>query len=389
MEKKIGAIVTGGDFQGLGVIRSLGEKGIPIVLIDPEYCIAKYSRYVTKCFKGPSPFNEKEYIQYLINLIKKEKLYDWIIFPNSDQIVYVISKNKDVLSRFIKVPVPPIDTIKKVYDKKITYKTCAINNIPIPKTYFSKSITEILDYEFNYPIVLKPSIRDHFYSKVKKKAYRINNQDELKSVYNEVNKIIDSEEILIQELIDGGPKNLYSFCPYFKDGKVIASVTARRSRQHPMDFGHATTFAEVVELPILEELAVKFLSIINYQGICEVEFMYDEKTEQFKLIEVNPRVWGWHTLAIASGADLPYLLFLDETGKKLPDIKTKKQMKWIRLTTDSVTVIKEIFHRRLKITDYIKSLRGKKEFAVFSLKDPLPFFIELIIIPYLWKKRGF
>ena len=64
-------------------------------------------------------------------------------------------------------------------------------------------------------------------------------------------------------------------------------------------------------------------------------------------------------------------------------------MKWIRLITDVPTVLSEIIKGRLKIGDYLKSMKGKKEFAVFALNDPLPFFAELALLPYLWVKRGF
>jgi len=37
----------------------------------------------------------------------------------------------------------------------------------------------------------------------------------------------------------------------------------------------------------------------------------------------------------------------------------------------------------------LDSLKGEREFAVLSLKDPLPFVIELLLLPYLWRKRGF
>jgi predicted ATP-grasp superfamily ATP-dependent carboligase len=237
--------------------------------------------------------------------------------------------------------------------------------------------------------VVKPAIRDHFYNKVKKKAYKVENQQQLIEVYNFVNSIIDSSEILVQEFLNGGPKNLYSFCPFYKKGEIKASITARRFRQHPMDFGHATTFAETVQIPELEYFAAKFLKEIDYYGICEVEFMYDHSENVYKLIEVNPRVWGWHSLAIAAGADLPYLLYLDLTGGKSLISEIKSNLKWVRLTTDSATVAKEILKGRLNLFDYIRSLSGKKSFAVFSWNDPLPFFTEIFLIPYLWKKRGF
>ncbi len=66
-----------------------------------------------------------------------------------------------------------------------------------------------------------------------------------------------------------------------------------------------------------------------------------------------------------------------------------ENMKWFRLTTDIPIVAGEILKGRLRLRDYLRSCRGKKTFAVFSVRDPLPFLAELVMLPYLWKKRGF
>ncbi len=39
-----GAVVVGGDFNGLGIVRSLGRRGIPVCVIDDERSIARHSR---------------------------------------------------------------------------------------------------------------------------------------------------------------------------------------------------------------------------------------------------------------------------------------------------------------------------------------------------------
>ena len=204
-----------------------------------------------------------------------------------------------------------------------------------------------------------------------------------------MSKIIDPSEILIQEFIAGGPKHLYSFCPFFKDGEIITSIMARRSRQHPMDFGHASTYAELVDISEMKEHAKKFLNLIGYYGIGEVEFMHDPKDESYKLIELNPRIWGWHSLAIAAGVDLPYLLYKDMTGEKIEPPTKLRNVKWVRLVTDLPTVITEILKKNMKLSDYINSMKGEKEFAVFCKDDPIPFFVEIAMVPYLWIKRGF
>ena len=391
MQKKVGALITGGDFQALGVLRTLARKNIPIIMLDCDYCIGKYSKYKKKFFKSPKPSDAQLYVDFLIELAQKENIHKdrWVIFPNSDEIVQVLSKYKSVLEEYYRVPTPGWEIIRNVYIKKNTYQLAEKNGIPIPVTYYPESVQDLEELNLDYPAVIKPSIRDNFYNKVKIKAFRVNCKDELIKTFKYVCSIIEPSEVLVQEFIPGGPHHLYSFCPFFKNGQVFTCIMARRSRQHPMDFGHASTFAELVDIPELHKLAEKFLALINYYGIAEVEFMQDPRNGNFKLIEVNPRVWGWHSIAIASGVDLPYLLYQDMIGEKLDVRLPLNHVKWIRLMTDVPTVLSEIIKGHLKVGDYLKSMKGKKEYAVFSLNDPLPFLAEIILFPYLWMKRGF
>ncbi len=389
MIEKIGVVITGGDFQALGAIRTLARKSIPIIMLDSQNCISRYSRFKTKFFRAPPLSDKDSYVNFLIDLAGKERIEGWVIFPNSDEAVYVLSKNKDILKEYYKIPIPSWEVIRNVYIKKNTYQVAEKNGIPIPKTYYPEDLEELLKLDLQFPMVIKPSIRDNFYNKVKIKAFRVNNREELEKTYQLVCSIIDPSEVLVQEFIKGGPNRLYSFCPFFKEGKVIASIMARRTRQHPMDFGHASTFAELVEIPEMKQISERFLNLISYYGIGEVEFMHDPRDGKYKLIELNPRIWGWHTLAIAAGVDLPYILYQDMIGQKIRTPSPLKDMKWVRLGTDVPTVFTEIVKGNMKIADYIASMRGKKEFAVFCLDDPLPFFAEIVISPYLFKKRGF
>lgn len=389
MENRPGAVITGGDFQGLGVLRTLARKGIPIILLDADYCIAKYSRYKKKFIKSPSPGHAEAYVTFLIEVAAKERINGWVIFPNSDEVVYVVSRYKEILEKYYRIATPCWEVIRNVYIKKETYEVAKENGIAIPTMYNTNSLEELLESDLQYPLVMKPSIRDHFYNKTKIKAYRINNREEVIKTYQKMRSVIDRGEILAQDFIPGGPKNLYSFCPFFKNGMVVTGITGRRARQHPMDFGHASTYVELVDIPELRNISEKFLGLINFYGIGEVEFMQDPRDHQYKLIEVNPRVWGWHTLAIAAGVDLPYLLYQDMVGEEIEIPGSIKQIKWVRLTTDLPTVFLEIIKGRMKISEYMTTMKGKMQDAVLSANDPLPFIAEVLMTPYLWGKRGF
>lgn len=389
MKDRTGAVITGGDFQGLGVLRTLAKKNIPVALIDSDHCIGRFSRYKKRFFRSPCPSQEEAYVEFLIRLAKTQGVLGWVIFPNSDETVYVLSRNRNVLQEYYRIPTPDWEVIRKVYVKKETYQLAEKHGIPAPRTRCPEGIAGLLNGDLQFPVVVKPSIRDRYYSKVRKKAYLAKDTGELLSIFSRVCRFIPPSEVLVQEFIRGGPKHLYSFCPFFKDGKSVAAVMARRTRQHPMDFGHATTFAEIVHIPELQKIAEKFLGLIGYSGIAEVEFMLDKRDGRFKLIEVNPRVWGWHSLAIEAGVDLPYYQYQDLIGEKIYAGTPAESLKWVRLLTDTPTVFLEVMKGNMKLREYFSSMKGNLSDAVLCLDDPLPFFVEVLMLPYLWAKRGF
>ena len=46
-DRIVGAVVVGGDYQGLGIVRSLGRRGVPVCAVDDEMSISRFSKYST------------------------------------------------------------------------------------------------------------------------------------------------------------------------------------------------------------------------------------------------------------------------------------------------------------------------------------------------------
>jgi len=204
-----------------------------------------------------------------------------------------------------------------------------------------------------------------------------------------MSSIIDRTEIMVQEIIGGGPKNLYSFCSLFSNGEVKAKIMGVRLRQHPMDFGSSSTYVITCNVPQLEELSAQILRKMNYYGLSEVEFMFDERDNTYKLIDINPRTWAWHTLGAKAGVNFSALLFRDMHNDSVQLDSFETGVTWIREVSDVPTALMEIVKQRLNVIEYLRTLRGKKELAVFSRRDPLPFVAELFWAPYILCKRGF
>lgn len=383
-------LVIGGDFQSVGVMRALDEADIPCFLLQTEPGVARYSRHATRCQRKFDLLTHPDSVGFLLGLADAQQLSGWVIACVNDETVEFLARNHDRLSRSYVLPVPDWEVTRDFYEKDRAYALAQSVGVPIPTMYRCESLDDLVEQDPTYPLVLKPSFKKNYYDKTNEKAVLVKDQGELVAQYKAMNHLIPTSQMVVQEFLGGGTKNLYSFAAVFDGQDVVAGVSALRLRQHPMDFGHATTYAEVRDMPILEEQATKFLRALGgYRGVAEVEFMYDDRSGQYKFIEMNGRFWGWHTLTCAAGLNYPesfYRTLLKiETQRRSPNLNAK----WMRILTDTPTVLREVLKGRMSILDYARSLRGPKSYAIWSWRDPMPFLVELIMAPYLWWRKGF
>jgi predicted ATP-grasp superfamily ATP-dependent carboligase len=312
----------------------------------------------------------------------------WVLFPTRDELVATLSRHKSALSEVFRVPTPDWDAIQWVWNKRNTYRLAWELNIPIPETWFPDTLADMDEITTPFPLALKPGVKENFFYATKAKAWRANTRIQLRQLFTRARELTRPGEILVQDLIPGNGKNQFAYCAFFKDGKAVGSIVSQRLRQHPREFGRASTYVETVDLPVLESLAERFLRAINYYGLVEVEFKLDPRDQQYKLLDVNARTWGYHTLGPSAGVDFPEMLYLDQLGRTPEPSRGKPGLSWIRLLTDIPTGILEVSGRHLRLRDYLESLRNFHTEAVFSKEDPLPGVAECFLFPYLLLKRG-
>ncbi len=384
-----GAMIIGGDFQALGIVRNLAELDIPIYVLYSGFCITRFSRLIKEFIKCPPLSDNETFADFLVQLAQRKRLERTVIFPNNDATVCLLAKHRAKLERHYLIPIPEWETTRFAYDKVLTYRLAEEVGVPFPNTFFPGNEADLNRMGLEFPVILKPAVMAHFYPVTGLKAICVKNNEELIRGYRYMSSVVGKSEIMVQEIIGGGPKNLYSFCSLFVEGTVKGKIMAVRLRQHPMDFGSSSTYVVTCHVPELEELATRMLRKINYYGLSEVEFMFDERDGTFKLLEINARTWGWHSLGAKAGVNFSSLLFRDLHNDPVCLDSYELGVKWIRELADLPVAVSEIFKRRLTVGDYLRSLRGKKEWAVFSPGDPLPFIAELFWMPYMWAKRGF
>ena len=232
-------------------------------------------------------------------------------------------------------------------------------------------------------------MKENFFYATGAKAWRVCNPDELHRMFALAAKQIRPEEILVQEIIPGDGNHQFSYCAFFREGAVHSCLVAQRWRQHPHEFGRAATYVESTAQPAIEEFSERFLKAIDYYGLVEIEYKQDPRDGQYKLLDVNARTWGFHSIGLAAGVDFPYFLFADQLGHHVEPCRGEVGVGWLRLITDVPTVMRDFLHRRITTSQYWNSLCRTRAESVFCRSDPFPAVAEFAMLPYLVAKKYF
>src|SRR5262250_3265697 len=134
MNETTGALVIGGNLNGLTIARSLGRRGIPVwVQSPPNIKLASFSRYTQRSLPCSIADCESQ-VGYLLELAERHELNHWVLFPTSDESAALLSKFHTTLSRRFLVSTPTWDILRWAYDKRLTYQLAAEQQVDCPLT---------------------------------------------------------------------------------------------------------------------------------------------------------------------------------------------------------------------------------------------------------------
>jgi D-aspartate ligase len=389
MTETIGALVLGGNLNGLSIARSLGRHGVPVWVTTPaDVKLASYSRYTLRTLPWPNEEYETQ-AEYLLKLAAQYQLDRWVLFPTSDESAALLSKFHATLSRRFRVSTPPWNVLRWAYDKRLTYQLAAEEHVDHPLTICPTTEADLETCGCAFPAILKPATHATVNRFTTDKAWRVANRQELLARYREARELIPTDLILLQELIPGGGESQFSYVALCRDGQPIASLTARRTRQYPIDFGYSSSFVETFEIPEIVAPSQRLLAAIQYTGLVEVEYKFDARNGRYNLLDINPRLWTWSALGGRAGLDFPYLLWQTMVGTPVPEQTGRTGVRWVRMSTDVPAAIHEMLRGRLSLGAYLRSLRSPLEFALMAADDPLPGLLDLPLFAYKKFHRGY
>jgi predicted ATP-grasp superfamily ATP-dependent carboligase len=349
-----------------------------------EHNLAALSRYASRVVHWPEGADDAA---FLLRLAEREKLHGWLLVPTADETVGLVARSHDALATRYTLTTPPWETLEQVCDKLALHRLAQSLDIDQPWTFCPRNLQELEKFDCQFPVILKPARREASNPFTSAKAWMVNNRQELLARYREATGFLPGELVMVQEIVPGGGEAQFSYAALCCDGRELAAVAARRTRQFPSDFGRASTFVETIYDPGLRAPAMRLLAAVRMTGLVEVEFKRDP-SGRYRLLDVNPRVWGWHTLGARAGVDFPYLLWLLAQGEPLPQVQAAPGVSWMRLSTDFPVALQQLLRGTLSWKAYIKCFFGAQDSPIFAGDDPLPGLLEVPLLTYLVARRA-
>ena len=356
------------------IVLSLGRRGIDVHVGDAApFAMSRFSRYCKSFTRLPEFFIEPErYFRETCRALKKTG--SKVLMPGHED-VGIFSKRRDELPSDVHVALPEWDSYQIAEDKFAVLDLAEKTGCPVPDTMEIGSIQELENFaeSSDWPVVIKTRIGNSAKGVriARSSKELVQKFEELVQTYN----LPKNRWPVVQEFLPGDAAGV---CLAYNRGRCIASFAERYLRcKEPGKFG-TSTLRETYDNHQLINNAIGVMDKLKWHGVAHLDFVAD-KTGQFKLIEINPRLWGALALALFSGIDFPYLWYLTAINRSNPESvelqKRKIKCRW--LIGDCLALFELVKRARFAEAAQLIVPQRNCYHDDFTLRDPLPLLFEI------------
>ncbi len=347
--------------NGLAAIRSLGRQGLRVLAVDHRpFALGFRSRYAEPRL-APNPLDDEDGFIAALRGLAEETDDVLPVFPTHDEHLNAIARHAGELGEPYRFPFPSWEVLERIQSKRHQLETAESLGLPVPRTFYPRSVEDAraAGEEVGFPLIVKPSANVGFRRSHKRQLFRCETAAELAHAY----ELAAAHEPMVQELIPGSAEEMYTLGSYVdREGRALGLFSGRKLSQTRGYMGSARA-GEAVWVDEVVEQGLSLLRALGFHGISQVETMRDPRDGRYKLLEVNPRLWQWHSLAAACGVDLPWIAYRDLIGDPLPPARMQGEGKrW------AITLMAGASHSGLR-PPYVD--------AVFARDDPKPALVQL------------
>jgi predicted ATP-grasp superfamily ATP-dependent carboligase len=369
-------ILDGMNKNTLAIVRHLGKMkvGKIHVVSYQKASICFFSRYVSKTYIIPNPSKEEAFVSGLVEILTATPFL--LMIPVGYKSFDICTRHLEQFTPFTKLYLPPAKSLKIAADKRLTNNLAIESHVPVPENYQMDQLIAGDKESVKFPLVIKAPVELG-----KSIVAYAHNASELSAVYQRIEKALKNPDLkpLIQEYINGEGVGFFA---YYEDGTCKRIFMHRRIREFPAS-GGASVCAEAFYDERLLKYGKALLDKLQWNGVAMIEFKKDEKSNEYKLMEINPKFWGSLDLSLIAHVNFPYFLVQRAIGNPVEQdfaFETNHRFQWL--------LNGELYHcieRPRSAGKIIRDLfRSKND---IWLRDPLPVLFQFIMIPIDIYKR--
>ena len=303
--------ITSASYQ---TIRSLGRRGIGTIVASEDPTTPEcVSRYCDERVVVPSPGEDlARYRDALLELAAGEDVTT--IVPCREEDAYLLSRYREAFEAHVSLVVPDLDTLEAVHDRRRLVAAAREAGVPAPET---RLLTEVDDW--GPPLLVKS--RYNLLADAYVDDWSSNAVEEVKEVTHlDPGQRPDCAAIraemkhvpIVQEFVPDGGK--YMFAALYDHGEPVSTYQHRQIRGNSY-VGGGGVYRKSTYVDELEDVARTLLGHLEWHGLACIEYLRDAETGEFKLLEINPRMWQSLPSTVCAGADFPVHYWLQATGR--------------------------------------------------------------------------
>jgi len=373
--KRPDILITNGEHRaGLTLVRALGKKNLRVqVSGNHKKSPSFYSKYAYSSFSYSNITNKiKNSHKVILKNIKKFR--PKVFMPILDDALMVYYNNQEAYAKYTNIiPLPAFEKFNYLNTKENYIYLAKKKKVDIPCTYVCKNIHDAKKAikNLSFPLIIKPNI-----GYGSQGVSLIHNKEDFLIKFHELKKqksslTFNPEKIIVQEYI---PDTLSYFNVLLQNGKVIAKQQIRIIKTYPAICGGPACSISTFDNH-LDKIGNKVLDKIKVKdGALNIQFIFDKKNKTYKLLEINPRIWGSIQSSIDTGVNFPYLLYKIAIGEKVNPVKNYVINKKVNHFTSEFKSCLE----KKNLSEFIDCLNIAKSPTEFKLTDLKPNIIELI-----------
>ncbi len=311
------------DYSGSQAIKALKEEGIEVILVNSNIAT----------IQTDPKFAEKVYLlpitpEFVEKVIKKERP-DGILLGFGGQTSLncgVELSEKGILEKYnVKVLGTSIEAINKAEDRELFRKTLLENDIKIPKSEKANSLKEAKEIakKIGYPVIIRVA-----YTLGGQGSGVAKNEKELEEIVSRGLSQSRIKQVLVEEYLEKWKEIEYEV---MRDKEDNCIIICNMENFDPMGIhtGESIVVAPSQTLTnreyhLLRMISFRVVRALNIIGECNIQFALDPKSEEYRVIEVNPRLSRSSALASkATGYPIAYISAKLALGYTLPELMNK------------------------------------------------------------------